>query len=40
MTYAELEAKAKMYLATFPDQTPVQIYINGFLAVRLQIHLP
>ena len=32
MTYAELEAKAKRYLATFPDQTPEQIYINGFLA--------
>ena len=31
MTYAELEAKAKRYLATFPDQTPEQIYINGFL---------
>lgn len=32
MTYSELEVKAKRYLATFPDQTPEQIYINGFLA--------
>lgn len=32
MTYKQLEDKAKRYLATFPDQTPEQIYINGFLA--------
>lgn len=32
MTYKQLEEKAKRYLATFPDQTPEQIYINGFLA--------
>lgn len=32
MTYKELEDKAKRYLATFPGQTPEQIYINGFLA--------
>ncbi len=32
MTYAELQARAREYLGTFPDQTPEQIYINGFLA--------
>lgn len=32
MKYSELEKKAKAYLEAFPEQTPVQIYINGFLA--------
>jgi succinate dehydrogenase/fumarate reductase flavoprotein subunit len=32
MKYAELVKKAERYLATFPNQSPVDIYINGFLA--------
>jgi hypothetical protein len=32
MKYKELESMAEEYLATFPDQTPVEIYINGYLA--------
>ncbi len=32
MTYAELQERARAYLETFPDQTPEQIYINGFLS--------